>query len=75
MSYNNLTEKRSTTTQDTHSWTVYHLNGPPAELIGIVHHQPDAGAAIEHAIIEYDTPPNEQGRPMAQWPILMPAEA
>src|SRR5258707_11318693 len=36
-----------------HSWAVYRLRRTPAQLIGIVHDQPDAQAAINRAIVEF----------------------
>jgi hypothetical protein len=54
------------TKQHLHSWAVYHIEGTPAKLIGIVYDQPDADAAIKQAIKEYNVPPNERGRLIAQ---------
>ena len=56
------------TKPQSHSWAVYHPKGTSAKLvgIGIVHDQPDADSAIKAAIIEYNVPPNERGRLIAQ---------
>jgi len=53
-------------TKQNHSWAVYYLKGTPAKLVGMVDDQPDEAAPIKQAIKEYDVPPNERGRPMAQ---------
>ena len=38
----------------------------PAKLVGIVHFQPDADAAIKQEMEEYNVPLNERGRLIAQ---------
>jgi hypothetical protein len=54
------------TKPETHSWSVYHLKGTPAQFVGIVWNQPDEKSAIAAAIEEYEVPPNQRGRLIAQ---------
>ena len=54
------------TKPELHSWTVYHLKGTPAKLVGIVWNQPDEESAIAAAIEEFKVPANLRGRLMAQ---------
>ena len=54
------------TKQPDHSWAVYRLRGTPAQLIGIVHDQPDEQAAINHAIEEFKVPANQRDRLIAR---------
>jgi hypothetical protein len=49
-----------------HSWSVYHIKGTPAKLVGIIDNAPDEQTAIARAIVEYDVPLNELGRLMAK---------
>jgi hypothetical protein len=49
-----------------HSWAVYRLRGTPAQLVGIVHDQPDEQAAIARAIEEFKVPANQRDRLIAR---------
>jgi hypothetical protein len=60
------TMAKQPTKQQTHSWAIYVLRGTPAKFVGIVYDQADADSAIKQAIEEYNVPPNERGRLMAQ---------
>jgi hypothetical protein len=53
------------TKQRTHSWAVYHLNGTPAQLVGLVQ-APDELPAIKQAVEEFKEPANQRDRLMAQ---------
>ena len=47
-----------------HTWAIYHLKG--TKFVGLIHNQPDGESAINQAIEEYNVPPNERGRLIAQ---------
>jgi hypothetical protein len=57
---------QTTTPPRGHSWSVYHINGTPAKLVGIIDNAPYAETSIARAIEEYQVPPNERGRLIAQ---------
>jgi hypothetical protein len=54
------------TEQQSHSWSIYRLRGTPAQLLGIVHGQPDERAAIQKAIEEFKIPENHRNRLIAR---------
>ena len=47
-----------------HSWAIYRIKG--TKFVGLFHDRPDGDSAIKAAIVEYNVPPNERGRLMAQ---------
>jgi hypothetical protein len=57
---------KPTTKRDNRSWSVYRLRGTPAQLVGIVHIQPDEQAAIKLAIEEFKIPENQRSRLIAR---------
>ena len=50
------------TEQQSYSWNIYRLRGTPAQLIGIVHNQPDEQAPIKFAIEEFKIPQNQRNK-------------
>ena len=53
-------------TQPGQPWVVYHIQGTPAKLVGVVHNVPDAETAVARASEKYEVPRNERGRLIAQ---------
>lgn len=53
------------TSPELSTWYVYVI-GAKLKFVGIVHKQPDEQAAIKAAIEEYNVPPNQRGKLMAQ---------
>jgi hypothetical protein len=45
-----------------HSWSIHRSSGRRAQLIGIVHHQPDEQAAIKLAIQQFKIPEGQRNR-------------
>jgi hypothetical protein len=54
--------KRSTATQESHNWAVYHIKNTPAKLVGFIEDAPDERTAIARAIMEYGVSKNERGQ-------------
>jgi hypothetical protein len=50
---------KPTSKQHNSSWRIYRLRGTPAQLIGLVHDQPDEQAAIKVAFEQFKTPENQ----------------
>lgn len=57
--------KRPTKEPELRSWAVYRI-AKKRTFVGIVHNQPDEGAALKAAITEYAVPANLRDRLMAE---------
>jgi hypothetical protein len=51
--------------EQTHSWSVYHIRGTPARLVGIVY-APDVQSAIDKTVEEFKVQANQRGRLIAE---------
>jgi hypothetical protein len=58
--------KPTTKQAERHSWSIDRLRGTPAQLLGLVHDQPDEQAAIKKAIEAFRVPENQRTRLIAR---------